>query len=88
MGDNVKKILKKCGPNATIFPLAKLYKPEVIEIGDDARIHDFVFMWGGDGIKIGRFNDVQPFANIWGGGELIVGDYVSIAGGTQFDIFV
>ena len=83
MGDNVKKLLKKCGPNATIFPLAKLCKPEVIEIGDYARIHDFVFMWGGLGIKIGKFNDVQPFVNIWGGGELIVGDYVSIGGGSQ-----
>ena len=83
MGDNVKELLKKCGPNATIFPLAKLCKPEVIEVGDYARIHDFVFMWGGEGIKIGKYNDIHPFVNIWGGGELIMGDYISLAGGTQ-----
>lgn len=83
MGDNVKKLLKKCGKNVKIMPLTKLCKPEVIEIGDYTRIRDFVFMWGGLGIRIGKFNDIQPFVNIWGGGELIIGDYVSIGGGSK-----
>jgi galactoside O-acetyltransferase len=83
LGDNVKKLLKKCGETAKIFPLAKLCKPEVIEIGEMARIHDFVFMWGGLGIKIGKYNDIQPFVNIWGGGELIMGDFISVGGGSQ-----
>ncbi len=83
MGDNVKALLKKCGETTKIFPLAKLCKPEVIEIGEMNRIHDFVFMWGGLGIKIGNYNDIQTFVNIWGGGELIMGDYISIGGGSQ-----
>lgn len=83
MGDNVRTLLKKCAESAKIFPLAKLCKPEVIEIGDWARIHDFVFMWGGLGIKIGKYNDIQPMVNIWGGGELIMGDYISVGGGSQ-----
>lgn len=83
MGDNVRGRLRKCSDSAKLFPLAKLCRPEVIEIGDMARIHDFVFMWGGLGIKIGRFNDIQPFVNIWGGGELIMGDFISVGGGTH-----
>jgi acetyltransferase-like isoleucine patch superfamily enzyme len=83
MADNVRALLKKCGPNTKLFPLAKLCKPEVIEIGDWCRIHDFVFMWGGLGIKMGNYNDIQPFVNFWGGGELIMGDYISIGGGSQ-----
>jgi acetyltransferase-like isoleucine patch superfamily enzyme len=83
MGDNVRTLLKNCAATAKLFPLAKLCKPEVIEIGEWARIHDFVFMWGGLGIKIGRYNDIQPMVNIWGGGELIMGDYISVGGGSQ-----
>lgn len=83
MGDNVRRLLKKCAGNAKIFPLAKLCRPEVIEIGEMARIHDYVFMWGGLGVKIGRYDDIQPFVNIWGGGELIMGDYISVGGGSQ-----
>jgi galactoside O-acetyltransferase len=83
MGDNVRPLLKKCSDTAKIFPLAKLCRPEVIEIDDWARIHDFVFMWGGRGVKIGKYNDIQPFVNIWGGGELVMGDYISVGGGSQ-----
>lgn len=83
MGDNVRALLKKCAASAKLFPLAKLCKPEVIEIGEMARIHDFVFMWGGGGIKIGNYNDVQPFVNIWGGGEAVLGDYISVGAGSQ-----
>ena len=83
MGDNVRILLKKCAESAKIFPLAKLCKPEVIEIGEMARIHDFVFMWGGLGVKIGNYNDIQPMVNIWGGGELVMGDYISVGGGSQ-----
>jgi dTDP-4-amino-4,6-dideoxy-D-glucose acyltransferase len=83
MGNNVRKLLKSCAASAKLFPLAKLCKPDVIEIGEMARIHDFVFMWGGAGIRIGNYNDIQPFVNIWGGGEAILGDYISVGGGSQ-----
>ena len=83
MGENVRASLKRCAPSAKLFPLAKLCRPEQIEIGEMARIHDFVFMWGGRGIKIGAYNDIKPFVNIWGGGEAVLGDYISIGGGSQ-----
>jgi acetyltransferase-like isoleucine patch superfamily enzyme len=82
MGDNVRAKLKKCGFGVRLYPLAKIAKPEVVEIGDYSYIRDFSFMYGGHGIKIGSHTDIQPHVVIWGGGELEIGDYVSVAVGT------
>ena len=82
MGDNVKDKLKKCGEGVRIFPLTKICKPEVIELGDWCRIHDFVFIWGGLGVRVGKYSDLQPQVSIWGGGETIIGDYVSVGVGS------
>jgi len=83
MGENVKRRLKKCGENVKIYPLAKIVKPEVIEIGDHSMIDDFTFIYGGKGIKIGRYVHISSFVSIIGGGELIVGDYAVIATGAR-----
>jgi len=82
MGDNVKDKLKKCGVDVRIYPLAKICKPEVIELDDYCRIRDFVFIWPGIGVRIGKYTDMQPHSVIWGGGEIVIGDYVSVAPGT------
>jgi acetyltransferase-like isoleucine patch superfamily enzyme len=82
MGDNVRPRLKKCGQGVRLFPLAKICKPEVIELGDCCRINDFVFIWPGVGVRVGKYSDLQPHVTIWGGGETIIGDYVSVAVGT------
>lgn len=81
MGENVRPKLKKCGQNVRLYPLAKICKPEVIELGDFCRINDFVFIWGGQGVRVGKYSDLQPHVTIWGGGETIIGDYVSVAVG-------
>ena len=82
MGDNVKDKLKKCGREISIYPLAKICKPEVVELGDYCRIGDFVFIWGGTGTRIGKYSHMQVHSVIWGGGETIIGDYVSIGVGS------
>lgn len=82
MGDNVRQKLKKCGQDVHIYPLAKICKPEVVELGDFCRIADFVFIWGGLGVHVGKYSDLQPHVTIWGGGETIIGDFVSVAVGT------
>jgi galactoside O-acetyltransferase len=82
MGENVKNLLKKCGKNVKIYPLAKIAKPEVVELDDNCRIRDFAFIWGGKSVKIGKFTDVQPHVVVWGGGDLIVGDRVSVSVGS------
>lgn len=82
MGDNVRKLLKRCGEGVRIHPLSKLAKPEVIELDDHCRICDFVFIWGGNGVYIGKYTDMQPHVVVWGGGELEISDYVSVGPGT------
>lgn len=83
MQQNLLKLLKKCGKNVTIFKYAVIVKPEVIEIGDNAKIDDFTFIYGGKGTKIGRYVHIPPFTSIIGGGELEIGDYVGISGGCR-----
>lgn len=82
MGENVKASLKKVGADVTIMPLAKICRPQVVELDDDCRVCDFVFIWGGQGVKIGKNCDVQPHVTVWGGGALEVGDRVSIGLGS------
>jgi galactoside O-acetyltransferase len=82
-GSKVKPKLKSCGVGVTIYPLAKIIKPEVIEIGDHTEIDDFVFINGGQGISIGRYNHVSWFISIIGGGSFVTGDYVSLGAGVR-----
>ena len=83
MGGKVKSRLKRCGESVRIYPLAKIVKPEVIEIGDHSMIDDFTFIYGGKGIKIGRYVHIVSFVSIIGGGELILGDYTVLANGSR-----
>jgi len=75
--------LKYCGKGVKIFPLAKIIKPEVVEIGDGSQIDDFILIYGGNGIKIGKLNHFASFISVIGGGELITEDYVGIAAGSR-----
>lgn len=83
IGEQVKERLKKCGQGVKIFPLAKIVKPEVIEIDDHSIIDDFTFIYGGDGIIIGRYVHIASFVSVIGGGELVIGDYADIACGSR-----
>ena len=82
MGNIVKSSIK-CGEDVEIYPLAKIIKPTVIEIGEHSKIDDFSFIYGGSGIKIGKYVHIASFVSIIGGGELIIGDYVGIACGAR-----
>jgi len=82
MGENVVPLLKRCGKNVSIYPLAKICKPEVVVLEDNCRIGDFVFIWGGLSTTIGRYTHIQVHVSIWGGGETEIGDYVSVGLGT------
>jgi galactoside O-acetyltransferase len=82
MGENVKKLLKKYGEGIRLMPLAKIARPEVVELDDYCKIRDFVFIWGGNGVKIGKYTDVQPHVVVWGGGQLTIGDRVSVGPGS------
>jgi len=73
--------LKKLGEGTTIYPLARIVKPEVIEIGPHCMIDDFSFIYGGKGIVIGKYVHIGSFVSVVGGGELEVGDYVAVTTG-------
>jgi acetyltransferase-like isoleucine patch superfamily enzyme len=75
--------LKALGKDVKIYPLAKIVKPEVVEIGDGTQIDDFIFIYGGQGVKIGRLNHFASFISVIGGGEFITEDYVGIATGCR-----
>lgn len=75
--------LKFVGPSVTIFDMARIVHPEVVEIGEGTQIDDFVFINGGKGIKIGRHNHIASFVSVIGGGELLTGEYVGIAAGAR-----
>lgn len=74
---------KSIGKSVKIFDLAKIIKPEVIEIGDYSEIDDFCFIYGGKGIIISRYVHISRFVSIIGGGELFLGDYTVLADGVR-----
>jgi galactoside O-acetyltransferase len=65
------------------YPLAKIVRSEVIEIGDHSMIDDFTFINGGRGISIGRYVHIASFVSIIGGGELVLEDYTVLACGAR-----
>lgn len=83
IGDAVKSKLKSCSKNVRIYPLAKIAKPESVEIGECSMIDDFTFINGGKSTIIGRYVHISAFASITGGGELVVGDYSVLAAGSR-----
>lgn len=84
MGENVKDKLRSYGDNVKIYPMAKIAFPQVVDLGSNCKIRDFVFIFAGEGVKIGEYTDVQPHTTIWGGGLTIIGDRVSTGPGTVF----
>ncbi len=84
MGENVKPKLKSCGVGVKIYPMAKITFPHMVDLDDNCRIGDFVFIFAGEGVKIGKYTDVQPHTVFWGGGITILGDRVSTGPGTTF----
>ena len=84
MGENVREKLKFCGKNVKIYPMAKIAFPHVVELGDNCKVRDFVFIFAGEGFKVGEYTDIQPHTIVWGGGLTIIGDRVSTGPGTVF----
>ena len=75
---------KALGENVTIHEPSVILKPEMVEIGDGARIDSFVKIEGGQGVTLGRWVHVGSFAHVnIGGGRLIVGEGVAICSGAK-----
>lgn len=75
--------LKHCGEGVRIYELAKIARPEVVEVGAGSQIDDFVFINGGERTRIGKKNHIASFVSVVGGGVFESGDYVGIAAGVR-----
>lgn len=80
---NVKRLLKRCGTDVTIYPLAKIVHPEVIEVGDHSEIDDYTFINGGRELIIGKYVHIAYFSSITGSGTAHIGDYACLASGAR-----
>lgn len=70
--------LKYIGKNVKISSCAKIYNPEMIEIGDNSRIDDFCVLSGK--ITLGRNVHIAVFCNIAGGlGGIEIDDFAGFA---------
>jgi len=83
MGENVKKLLKRCGKGVKIHPLAKIANPQMVEIDDYSIVDDFVLIAGGKGVSIGKFVHISSFCSVIGGGKLIMEDFSGLSAGCR-----
>jgi len=75
--------LRRVGHDVTIWPMAKIISPEVIEIADSVIIDDFVLLSGGQETIIGSFVHIASFASISGGGIFSIEDFAGISSGCR-----
>lgn len=70
---------KSFGKGSKISDWARVYKPEMIEIGDNVRIDDFCMLSGGSGIKLGNHIHIACGSYLFGGGGIVFEDFVQIS---------
>jgi acetyltransferase-like isoleucine patch superfamily enzyme len=71
------------GRNLRIYELVRITSPELIAIGDEVMIDDFVFLQGRKSMTIGSYVHVTMFSTITGGGDAVIGDFASIGPGVR-----
>ena len=74
---------QKIGKTVRIYPLAKILNSEVISIGNNVIIDDFVFLMGGEETKIGNYVHIASFCSITGGGRFIMEDFSGLSSGCR-----
>lgn len=74
---------RRMGKNVTIYPLARILNPEVVSIGSNVIIDDFVFIVGGQGADIGSYVHIASFSSIAGGGTVVMEDFSGLSGGCR-----
>jgi acetyltransferase-like isoleucine patch superfamily enzyme len=73
---------RKLGINVLISSLASIHNPELIEIGDNSRIDDFVTLSGR--VCIGEYVHIAVGCNLAGGSKgIFIGDFCGFSYGVQ-----
>lgn len=70
-----------CGPRVTIWPKARIVRPQNVTAAGDLMVDDFAFVDAGIGTAFGRFVHISSGVTICGGGTLDVGPFVTISSG-------
>lgn len=69
--------LKKFGQNVLISRYARLYSPELIEIGHDVRIDDFCILSGD--IKLGSYIHISAYSALYAKFGIVMEDYTGLS---------
>ncbi len=69
--------IKKFGNNVLISRFARLYSPELIEIGRDVRIDDFCILSGD--IKLGSYIHISAYSALYGKFGIEMEDYTGLS---------
>ena len=71
---------KNVGKGVLISEKASVYKPDMISVGDNTRIDDFVVLSAGDGgIRIGKNVHIAVYSSLIGKGKITVQDFANIS---------
>lgn len=76
-------VFKNLGENVKIYPLAKILNPDIISIGSNVIIDDFVLIMGGRETIIGNYVHIACFTSITGGGRFVMEDFSGLSGGCR-----
>jgi galactoside O-acetyltransferase len=71
------------GANVMLYPLAKILSPDVVSIGDNVIIDDFVLIDGGSAAEIGSYVHIACFTSVTGGGRFVMKDFTTISSGCR-----
>lgn len=74
---------RSVGQWVQVYPLARIVRTEVIDIGNHVIIDDFVFLDGGRGTIIGDYIHIAAHSAIMGGGKLLMEDFSGLSGGVR-----
>ncbi len=80
---SVKDLLKSCGGDVYISPMAEIKRPELVEVGNHVAIDSFTYI--STGAIIGDYVHISPSVSCIGGNDakLILGGFNTISAGAR-----
>lgn len=74
---------RHCGRNVVIHATVRILRPEVIVLGDNVIIDDFVFIGAHESLVIGNHVHIGGQSSLIGGGRLYLSDFVGMSHGAR-----
>jgi len=67
------------GHDVQVSRFARIYRPEVIRLGQRVRIDDFAILSGGQGIDIGNYVHIAAYACLYGAAGIVMEDFTGLS---------